>query len=104
MPGRRVQTVANIIAIQHKAPNPPGVKFVIDQVGDRALAASAQTGKPDDAAGMSVASLAFGSRHRVLVPMDLDLMLVGHKKYLPMKCRYILPSLLCFHVPRRNIA
>ena len=48
--GAGVQAVTDVVAVEHEAAQPALVQFVIDQIRDRALAASAQAGEPDHAA------------------------------------------------------
>jgi hypothetical protein len=70
-----VQAVADVVAVENEAPHTAGVKFVIDQIGDGAFSAGAQSGEPENAAGMAVEFFAFFARDGVFVPMHLNLIL-----------------------------
>ena len=74
---RSVQAVTHIVAVEHEAAAPHRVQFVIDQVADRAFAARAQTGEPDNATFVFVQGFALFAAHAVLVPMNVNFF-VGH--------------------------
>jgi hypothetical protein len=51
---------------------------VVEQIGDGAFSAGAKAGEPNDATGLAVALFAFLPRDGVFVPVDLNLLRVGH--------------------------
>ena len=83
MPGPAFRPWRMLSPSRTKLCKPQRVQLVIDQVRDGALAAGAQAGEPDHAAGMAVAFFPFRPADAVFVPMDLDLMLLGHSRKTP---------------------
>jgi hypothetical protein len=72
--------VADIIAIENTGMHTHGPELMIHEIGNRALAAGAQAGEPDNAPRMAVELFTLSPRNRVFVPMDLDF---RHNKTLP---------------------
>jgi hypothetical protein len=68
--------MADVVPIQHKASQPHRMQLVIDQVGDRALAAGAQPGEPNHTAPMAIELLAFLTADTVGMPMEMDFFVV----------------------------
>src|SRR5689334_363953 len=69
-----IEPIADVVSVQQKAAYSPLVELLLDDVGDRALAAAAQPGEPDDTALVPVEALALGAAYLMFVPSDV----VGH--------------------------
>jgi hypothetical protein len=70
--GAGVQSVADVVPIEEETVYAQLMELVIDHVGHRTLAATAQSRKPHDAASMAVQGRALLSADLMLMPGDVD--------------------------------
>ena len=64
--------MTNVVAVENEAAFSHFVQFVIDQIRDRALAARAQSGEPQNTTLIAVEFLFFRTGNGMLVPKDFD--------------------------------
>ena len=88
MPGPAFSPMPHVVAVEHEAVQPLLVQLVVDQVRDRALAAGAQAGEPNDAALVAIELFALFASDAMFVPGHIGV--VSHGQ--PQSSLFIRPA------------
>jgi hypothetical protein len=85
-----VESMANIVTVEHRTLDTASGKHVIDHISQGALPRPAETGEPDHTAAVAVQALALFTRDPMFVPSDVGI--ARHRK--ESRCKGISPLLM----------